>query len=311
MAAPDSFAWSFRDVCAYTKEKAFFVAGYDKAAKSDLPGSGLFVWVGHWQSEAIPLDGTSIAAATFPLISLLIMGVDGRVFRWASGPASEEVIDSSENGPQNYGDLREIRTIDERSYIVGMRRTVYRCDGVKNWIRIDQGVRCSEDDESDAGFNSIHGFNESDIYAVGWDGEIWHWNGRKWNQKESPTNLALFRVVCSQDNQVYCCGQNGTIIFGREDTWDIMEHDETDETFWGATWFKGNLYLSTSNGIFILKKANLEPVEIKPKNNIEIVIEPNNCFYRLDANDEVLWSIGEKMVIFSEDGNYWNETPYE
>jgi len=61
----------------------------------------------------------------------------------------------------------KLEEIAERAFIVGMRRMVYRCDGVAMWTRIDQGVRCAEDDESDAGFNSIHGFNETDIYAVG------------------------------------------------------------------------------------------------------------------------------------------------
>jgi len=72
----------------------------------------------------------------------------------------------------------------------------------------------------------------------------------------SPTNLTLYRVVCGGDGKVYCCGEKGIIISGREQKWEVIDQDETDETFWGATWFKDHLYLSTANGLFILKNQN-------------------------------------------------------
>jgi hypothetical protein len=311
MVAPNNFAWSFRDVSIYAPGKAVFVAGDDDAVKKDIPISWIFTWTGQWGSQSIPIIGTSVTKTYHTDLNLLIMGIDGTVYRWGKGPIVEELIDSSEKGPQNYGDLQEIRTIEEQAYVVGMRRTVYRCDKAGKWTRIDHGIRCSEDDESDAGFNSIDGFNASNIYAVGWDGEIWYYNGKKWKQIESPTNLALFRVVCSEDGNIYACGQKGLIIKGRQAKWEVIEQGETDETFWGATWFKNSLYLSTSNGIFQLQNDKLSVVDIKSKGKKKIKITPNNCFYRLDSNNDIMYSAGQKMVIYTEDGIKWTETPYK
>ena len=98
---------------------------------------------------------------------------------------------------------------------------------------------------------------------------------------------------------------------GVETKWEIIEQDETDETFWGATWFKNSLYLSTSNGLFQLQKDKLKSIDIRPKGRGTIEITPNNCFYRLDSDKDIMCSAGHKMVIYTEDGNKWIETPYK
>ena len=115
------------------------------------------------------------------------MGTNGVVYRWAKGQIKPEIIDNSDEGPQNLGDLQEIRTIGSRAYVVGMSRTAYRCDGEDRWVRIEKGLRCPKGDDSDAGLTSIHGFRENDVYAVGWEGEIWHFDGKRWAELDSPT----------------------------------------------------------------------------------------------------------------------------
>ena len=63
-----------------------------------------------------------------------------------------------------------------------------------------------------AGFEDICGFNLTEVYAVGWNGEIWQWEGVRWIDRPSPTNLILTGVCCGTDGNVYACGQNGTLI---------------------------------------------------------------------------------------------------
>jgi hypothetical protein len=310
MTAPKNFKWTFRDVFVYSKAIAYVVAGHDTSGKQDLPGCALFRWSGGWSAQPFAINGTGVTVTQSPEVNVLVMGAEGKVIRWGKGGMREETIDSSEEGPQNYGDLREIRNIGAHAYVVGMRRTAYRCENNGLWKRIDGGVRCSEEDESDAGFNSIDGFNESEIYAVGWDGEIWAFNGRKWKELRSPTNLGLFRVMCAPDGMVYACGQKGIVIVGRGDKWSVIEPISEIDTLWGATYFGGIPYFCATDGLFALKKGSLEPIPIKIRLGKEIRAMSNPSLYRLSSNDEVIWAVGSKVVLFSNDGAIWSETPY-
>lgn len=312
MAAPQDFGWTFRHVRAFGADRAVFVTGHDESAATDLPVSGIFYWAGQWICEPIPIIAISVTVTSGPKPNVLALGRDGTVMRWGTDPPAEEWIDNSTDGPQNLGDLREIRTIESRAYVVGMRRTVYRCDGPRNWTRIDAGARTPDDDESDAGFDSIDGFGESEIYAAGWDGEVWRFDGTNWAKIESPTNLAIHRVVCGGDGNCYGCGQEGVIVRGRGSVWSIVAQDETDDTFWGAAWFRDRLYLSTANGIFSLRDDTLVPVDIKPKSRkSKIKLAPGLSFYKLDSNEHMLWSAGEKLVLYTDDGEHWAETDYD
>jgi hypothetical protein len=308
MVAPPSFAWSFRDVAVAERNRAYFAAGHDKSTKQNIPVSFFFRWLSGWVSKPFEINATGICVVSKPEPTALMMGVDGTIIRASSKGFEEEQVDTGKSAPKALGDLQEIRRIGEHAHVVGMRRTVYRCDGPDNWVRIDQGVRCDPKDKSDAGFNSIHGFSETDIYAVGWEGEIWKYDGKRWTGINSPTNVGLFRVVCAGDGKVYACGQRGTLLVGRDSQWKMIPQDVTKEDFWGATWFKKKLYLSTSNGIYVLNGKDVEPVEIKSEKKLKF--GKNKSFYRLDSIEEVMWSVGEKMAIWTEDGANWGEVPY-
>lgn len=307
--SPSDFPWSFRGVHVQTKSCTLFVAGHDDSTNKKIPLSYAFRLEGqHWNTIKVPFVATGIACLMEPTPIVFIMGVGGWILRWEGDQITDGRIDESDDGPQNYGDLTEIRKIGDQVYVVGMCRTIYRCDGTNHWIRIDQGVRSAEDDISDAGFTSVDGFSSTDLYAVGWDGEIWHYNGSIWSQIDSPTNLILFRVVCGKDGVVYACGQNGILLCGRENNWKIIKQDETKDTFWSAIWFKKYLYLSTSNGIYKLDNGAIEKIIIQSISNLNFVAGMG--FYRLDANDEVIWSSGRKMILSSQDGIRWSEPAY-
>jgi len=312
MAAPASFPMSFRGLSIFAPDRVLFVAGHDEADEEGQPVSFYLRWTNAgWENRELPVNANSIAVVRHPAPASLIMGVDGTVIRGSAAGFHPETVDAGKEGPQHVGDLREIRTIEKRAYVAGMGRTVYRCDGEKSWTRIDQGVRKTGDPESNSGFNSIHGFSEKDIYAVGWEGEIWHYDGKKWKQAPSPTNLALFRVVCAPDGTVYAVGQRGTILAGKESKWKLIEQDETTEDFYGAAWFRKQLYLSNDEGIFRLSQGALEKVKLQPKGKQKLKLREGESFSRLDATEDVLWSVGPKMAVWTDDGQTWSEPPYK
>ncbi|CAI8730808.1 hypothetical protein [Pseudomonas chlororaphis] len=306
MVAPKNFAWSFRDVAVFSKERVYLTAGHDKSSAKNIPVSAILRWTGSWESKPFDIASVSLCVITHPERNVIMLGNDGRVVRWGSKDFSEEHVDNSDQGPEHYGAMREVRTIGRYAYAVGMGRIVYRCEGQANWRRIDQGVRTDSTKELEAGFNSIDGFSDDELYAVGWDGEIWGYSNRSWTKFESPTNLALYRVVCASDGQVYAVGQLGLIVRGRHSKWEIIEQDATREDFWGATWFREKLFLATANGLFTLQANSLAPVDIAP-----IKKTRSDCFYRLSSAEDCIWSVGEKMAIYSDDGHTWSEVVYK
>jgi hypothetical protein len=306
MVAPKDFAWSFVDVAVVDATRVYLAAGHDESLAKNIPVSLITRWADAWSSQAVDIFAVSLCVVSYPERHVLTLGNEGTVVRWGA-PAgfTQEPIDASDQGPQARGNAREISTIGKHAYAVGMGRWVYRCDGQANWARIDHGIRADFAAEPDAGLNAIDGFDEGEIYAVGWNGEIWGYDAQKWSRYDSPTNLALQKVVCGSDGVVYAVGQRGLIVRGRGSQWDVVEHDVTIEDFWGAAWFQGKLYIASANGLYALDGDTVSEVNTGKQTKTRA-----DCFYRLSAAEDCIWSAGEKLLLRSSDGVVWEELPY-
>lgn len=210
------------------KDLAYVSLIGDEVAKKKHSQSILVEWdAGTWRGEdesSLEWDTVGAALALKPLEQALFLGEGGQVFCMGSGDMHGESVASVESSPTERGPMRGIRTIGERVYAVGMDRQVYRRDASCKWQAIDKGARPKDGSEEVVGFESIDGFDEQEIYAVGWDGEIWLYNGRTWKQKDSPTNMVLVDVCCGGDGQAYACGRVGTLVRGRANRWAMVEH---------------------------------------------------------------------------------------
>ncbi|MCL6702021.1 hypothetical protein [Pseudomonas sp. T1.Ur] len=227
----------------------------------------------------------------------LMLGVDGSVEASGAGTKTEEAIAKSGFEPAKRGPLREIRGIAKgRAYAVGTCRQAYVRDGEDQWRCIDQSAQVGDTPITDTSFESIDGFSEQDIYTVGWEGEIWKYDGAVFTQQNSPTNLALYKVRCAPDGFAYACGQLGTLLRGRDDQWEVIEHDSTREDLWGMEYFQGQLYVSSTHFVYRLEGDTLKPVDFGDD-------APGTC-YHLSAADGIMWSIGPKDVM-EFDGSNW------
>jgi hypothetical protein len=227
---------------------------------------------------------------------LLAVGEDGEVLLYGSGETHEETVKTKDENPEERGPLRCARFIGKNSYIAGMGRQVYRREGENQYVCIDQTMRPPEGSKEVVGIEAIDGFSEKELYAVGWKGEIWTYNGKAWRQIQSPTNLILSNVRCAEDGVVYVCGRRGMLIRGKGKSWRVIEHDATKEDFFGIEWYGGKLYLATMSQLFTLEGEELEPVEFDDD-------QPDTC-YSLSAADGHLLSTGEKDVMLF-DGEEW------
>ena len=222
-----------------------------------------------------------------PNEKFIAVGEDGDVFTYVGGQSADEKITPKPNV------LRAMGVVEGFPLACGMKRQVYRRTGNNTWAALHAPPPAEGEN---AGFEAIAGFALTEIYAVGWNGEIWQYDGAAWTNRASPTNLILTGVCCAGDDHVYVCGQRGTLLRGRNDVWDVVDLGEFTDDFWDVRWFNGVLYLATMKNLYELTPTGVLPVDFGPD-------QPATC-YRLTDAQGVLWSVGESDV-FSFDGTAW------
>jgi hypothetical protein len=181
-----------------------------------------------------------------------------------------------------------------------MARRVYRREGVGLWTAIDAGVfvpRAQRD--RGVGFNAIDGLTEDAIYAVGYGGEIWRYDGQAWRQQDSPTNVTLTCVRCVDIKTAYAAGLAGVVLHAIDGNWESIEHEATDDDFWGMTVFQGRVYLAAYAGLFVIDGDDVVSIDMNLPRKLSTAY--------LDANDGVMWSVGQKDLAYTEDGTIWTE----
>jgi hypothetical protein len=280
------------------KDLAYLALVDDQLVKAKTPHTMVVEWDGgEWNDGGGGgwlLAGVTIARQ--PLEQLLAAGEYGDVVVLGSGDRHEEQIGDEDSSPRSRGPLRGVRNIGRRVYAVGMNRQVYRRENAHRWISFDEGARPPEGSQRVVGFEAIDGFSESEMYAVGWEGEVWYYTGKRWRDIKSPTNLLLFDVCCAGDGNAYACGQVGTILRGRRGEWEVLRQEDVTDDLWSCAWFEGELYVSSMDTLYKLRGENLELVDMGED-------IPQTCFH-LSSADGVLWSIGAKDV-FAYNGRAW------
>ncbi len=248
------------------------------------------VYRSEWTSAiAVGWDSAAAAVAKHPEERLVVVGEDGQVCVYIRGGSLTEQL---EPAPRM---IRRAKTIDGRVYACGMGRQVYRRVDANSWVAMNAPT---PETHERVGFEAIDGFSADDLYAVGWGGEIWHYDGTGWNSAPKLTDLILTSVSCAGDGVVYVVGQEGQLIRGRADTWEIVTPAPAVRSdIWDVHWFDGRLYLTTMTDLYTLDEGDtLQRVEFDHPAPIG--------FHRLTAADGVLWSIGSRAVL-SFDGKEW------
>jgi hypothetical protein len=245
---------------------------------------------GHW-ADAVNTewDSTAIAVARLPTENAVIVGEDGDVVVYLGGGKS-----TSEKISPDPVVIRRACNIGGYVFVCGMKRQVYKRVDEGKWVDVSAPF---PDASEKVGFEAIDGFSDKEIYAVGWKGEIWEYDGSKWTDRYSPTNVILSAVCCGPDNMVYACGQQGVMIRGRNSSWEIIEWDnEVSVDLWDLCWFQDKLYVATITNLYTLDENQLVQVDFGE-------METPSC-YNLTTSDGVLWSIGKDDVV-SFDGKTW------
>jgi hypothetical protein len=231
-----------------------------------------------------------------PHKQLVIMGAGGYVAVVTGGTVTEEMVDESVEGPRGRGNIRDMRLIGGHLYAAGMNRQVYRREGPQRWVHCDRGVVQPLGNLTVSGFSAIDGLTESDIYAAGFNGEIWHYDGKSWQQFDSPTNVLLHRIRVVGADLAFASGQLGVLLQGSRQGWRPIEHDVTTEDLWGMEWFDGHLYVAGDEAIYRVEGDQLKVVDTG--------LGTSFTYRHLHANAGAMWSFGPKHIA-KTDGKMW------
>lgn len=222
-----------------------------------------------------------------------VLGKRGEVVELTAKGARREQIPDAGTGGKKLGYVEKLALVDGELYAAGYRRQVYRRER-DQWVHIDQGMLASKGEQ--LGFESLDGTSRKDLYAVGDGGEIWHFDGKRWAQVDSPTNEDLHEVHCVNAELVYAVGANGVVVRGRGPRWEVLG-SELEEDLWGVAAFQGKVYVAGYDGI-----ARVEGDEVVPVDTGFGEVQG----YRLRATEGALWSIGNERIL-RFDGKAWTE----
>ena len=188
-----------------------------------------------------------------------------------------------------------LKCIDGFTYSVGYPRKIYKRVAVGKWEPFG-AIPCTEKELNQAGFNDLDAFSESDMYAVGGHGDVWHFDGHQWRQMGFPSNVQLATVTCAGDGNVYISGEGGSLWVGQKSTWKRVYKGESSLLWNDVLWFDNKLWLASDYQFRVWNGKDLERVT----HNGEIVSMNGH----MDAYDGIL-AIASASFVMTFNGQEW------
>jgi len=138
-----------------------------------------------------------------------------------------------------------IKLINGSFYIAASNREIYKKLSPNNWELITSELHNKGEIYPSA--LAIDAFSETDIYFSGEKGELWHFNGNKWENLDPPCNWDMAYLICAKDKKVYVGGEQGQLLIGRDNHWEeIIPYRKALKEYGkmtSMTEFKGKIYM--------------------------------------------------------------------
>jgi hypothetical protein len=256
------------------------------------------------------LNGTDYNGFSLPCLAVshapqkqsVMIALDGGVAVLGAGDDDmEQDIPYSGDHAAITTSVQGVATIDGYVYATGPWRSVCRRLGPNQWESIvdrasmPMPARNSYGSNSE-GFTAIAGFHANDIYCVGGHGDAWRFDGKRWHCCPLPTNMLLESVCCAGDGLVYIGMQNGSVLRGREDSWQLIHRGDLTLPFKDMVWFDGRVWCTSDYGVWSIEQGKLTNAPLPP--------EVRACAGNLAVGDGVLLLAGRYGATLY-DGSHW------
>jgi hypothetical protein len=183
--------------------------------------------------------------------------------------------------PASYTLLRDIQNIDDD--------LSFKLDSGQ-WTVVKSGVTQT--------INALHGFADNDIWGVGDDGAILHFNGLGWGIQPSPNKKHLYGIWGPGDSDMWVVGEDATVLRFNGVVWTEMAAPATTADLrgvWGTS--SDNLYVAASMYAGIWRwdgsawnKENIGGADLRDIHG---------------ASADAVWAVGRNGAIRHLNGGTW------
>lgn len=220
----------------------------------------------NWSWAALQgFDLASVGASRFPQEKAVVASMGGLVY--ATGSGSKGMETALEKRPNALrGGLLRVKTIAGYLYACGGNRSFGRREGQGTWQWYSERFPQPEQDDNGlpapAGFRDADGYSPNDVYLVGGEGDVWHFDGDSARRLDFPSNIHLFSVCCGNDGKVYVGGSQGRLFAGRGDDWREIKTEPQGLPLMQIAWHDDCLWATNDAGLWSLRGGKLDAADI-------------------------------------------------
>lgn len=263
---------------------------------------------GTWHVEPLDRSIASICRYTYPdrdrsiFVSLTVEGEVGFIGKQEGFYERIPGAGLQADDADGYGYMRRIRQIGGDLFACGLSGQVYRRSRPNDWRHLDAGLLLPPSSSEVRMLEDVNGSAADDLYAVGNDGLVFHFDGATWQRVKIPTDEWLHAIHVENTNKIWICGRNGTLLEGNAhdgftDRSDVRDND----TFVSIAPFAGKLYLGRETGVSIYDGTSIQQISTGLRPELR-------DGHLVDAVDGVLWSFGYSDIA-RFDGVAWKRYP--
>jgi len=247
-------------------------------------------WVSMGQNS---VAGISTCFCPLPDDAWIFVNEPGEVFRAGGGEAGYE-LDISDAPVNHFTSAKCIS--GGKAYVAGLHRQIFRRDAPNTWTELSTKRMRPRKSGVNVGFTDVDGFSDSDIYACGGHGDLWHFDGKKWLQEDVPTDALLEKLLCTEDGRVIVTTNSSTLLIGERSKWRVVAQEREDDIYSELVEYQSRVLVATDDDILELKGDQLESITESM---------PNMTSYsHLAASDEVLVVGGSQEAFMMMKGKW-------
>ena len=173
--------------------------------------------------------------------------------------------------------------------LTGISKYQFQIDTSYAWHEISSDVTSS--------LNGTYILNEADIWVVGDDGKILHYDGNMWLVSESGVTEDLNDVWFVDASHGYAVGAGGTVIFYDGSTWTLQATGLTSEIFGVSFADAGNGVVVGAGGDIAIYNSGVWSTVASPVSS-----DIYDVFAVAENN---IWACGKSKMVIHFDGNTW------
>jgi hypothetical protein len=240
------------------------------------------------------------AVVDLPSPQLIGVSLDGQVYALGSGVSELEArIEENKLGPLR-GSVRQVLAIDGVVHAVQGNRGLCRRVGPGRWESLcaDLPVSKSWKKRDSLGFTYAAATSAGNIYCAGGDGDLWHFDGKRWTELHFPSNVIIETICCAVADDVYIGCQNGIVYRGSGNTWKKIDEGEKTLSYRSMVSYQGKIWCSSDFGIWTIDGDRVVEADLPANISVKAGV--------LSAKDDILLAAGSNGAAYF-DGKRWTE----